>query len=74
MGFFAQGRPVPFVGSTQFFASGTPDSTLVFLSLSMANNALSFQRAGALFQALYRVEAVFRSRSSCRQVTSGSLS
>src|SRR5689334_6697688 len=43
MGFFAQGRPVPFVGNADFFASAVPESTVVLLSLSLANNALSFQ-------------------------------
>src|SRR5262245_20484088 len=60
MGFFAGGRPVPFVGSIDFFAGTGTDSTLALLSVSLANNALSFQRAGALFQGLYRVEAVFK--------------
>src|SRR5262245_54229074 len=57
MGFFAAGRPVPFVGSIDFFAGTGTDSTMVLLSVSLANNALSFQRAGSLFQGLYRVEA-----------------
>jgi GWxTD domain-containing protein len=70
MGFFAQGRPVPFVGSTQFFAAAAPESTFVLFSVSLANSALSFQRAGPLFQALYRVEAVFRTDSATRQIIS----
>jgi GWxTD domain-containing protein len=70
MGFLAQGPPVAFVGAVRFLAGAVPDSTLAFFSLSLANNTLSFQRAGQLFQAAYRVEALFRSGSATRQITS----
>jgi len=70
MGFLAQGRPVPFVGTTRFFAGSAPDSTLTLFSVSLSNSALSFQRFGQLFQALYRVEAVIRSGNDTRQIVS----
>src|ERR1051326_65145 len=70
MGFLAHGAPVTFVAAVRFLAGASPDSTLALFSLSMTNSALSFQRAGQLFQASYRVEAVFRSGSETRQITS----
>jgi GWxTD domain-containing protein len=70
LGFLAGGRPVPFVGSVDFFATASPESTLVLLSVSLSNSALSFQRAGALFQGLYRVEAFFRADSGSHQIIS----
>src|SRR5690242_655494 len=70
MGFLASGRPVPFVGTTRFFAGSAPDSTLTLFSISLNNSALSFQRSGSVFQALYRVEAVIRSGTETRQIYS----
>jgi GWxTD domain-containing protein len=70
MGFLAQGPPVAFVGGVRFLAGAAPESTLALLSLSLANNTLSFQRAGQMFQAAYRVEAVFRSGPATRSITS----
>jgi len=70
MGFLATFRPVPFVGTTRFFAGPAADSTLTLVSVSLSNNALSFQRSGSLFQALYRVEAVIRSGTDSRQIVS----
>lgn len=60
LGFLAKGDPVPFVASVHYLAGPTPDSTLAVFGLSMANNALSFRRAGNLLEARYRIEAVFR--------------
>ena len=70
MGFLAQGPPVAFVGAVRFFAGPSPDSTVALLTLSLANSTLSFQRAGALFQARYRVEGGFRVPSGTRQLVS----
>src|SRR5687768_16961853 len=70
MGFLAQGPPVAFVGAVQFFAGPSPDSTVALLTLSLSNSTLSFQRAGMLFQARYRIEAAFRQTSGTRQMVS----
>ncbi len=70
MGFLAAGAPVAFVGTVRYFAGPTPDSTLAIFSLSLANNTLSFQRSGNVFQAIYRVEASFRYDSTTRSITS----
>lgn len=60
MGFFARGSPLPFVATVRFLAGPGADSTLAIFGLSLASNALSFQRAGQGFEAQYRVEAAFR--------------
>ena len=55
MGRLAGGNPLPFVGSTAFYA-GRNDSTIVLLGLSLENRTLSFQRKDRDFLARYRVE------------------
>ncbi len=54
-GLIAQSTPVPFVGAVQYLATGKPDSTLVHLTLSLANRALTFAREGDAYQAGYLV-------------------
>jgi GWxTD domain-containing protein len=63
MGRLAGGNPLPFVGNAVFFA-GRGDSTLVMLGLSLDNRALTFQRAGRVFTARYRVELNFQREGS----------
>jgi len=60
MGFLATAGPLPFVASIRYLRGPTPDSTLALFSLSLANSAITFQRAGTEFVAEYRVEALFR--------------
>ena len=60
MGFLVAGPQLPFVGAVRYLATSGPDSTLCVLSLSLANHALSFRRAGNVFVAEYRVEVAFR--------------
>jgi GWxTD domain-containing protein len=60
MGFLATAGPLPFVASIRYLRGPGPDSTLALFSLSLANSAISFQRAGSEFVAEYRVEAIFR--------------
>src|SRR3990172_3767702 len=60
LGFLAKGDPPPCVASVHFLAGPTPDSTLGLFGLSMTGGALSFRRVGNVFEARYRVEAVFR--------------
>jgi GWxTD domain-containing protein len=64
MGLLAVGPPLPFVASLHGLATGSPDTTLAVFALSMANNALSFRRAGEGFEARYRVELVVRRQGS----------
>ena len=60
LGFLAKGQPLPFVASVHFLAGPVPDSTLSLFGLSMTGGALNYRRVGTLFEARYRVEAVFR--------------
>lgn len=64
MGALVGGGALPFVASVRYLAGPTPDSTLALFSVSLANQALSFQRRGADFVAEYRVEASFRTDST----------
>lgn len=60
MGFLAAEAPLPFVASVRFLAGQSSDETVALVGISMANNALSFRRAGGAFEARYRVEIAFR--------------
>lgn len=60
MGFLAAGAPLPFVGRFRFLATAVPDSSLAVFAVSLANNALSFRRAGDGFEARYRADVVLR--------------
>jgi hypothetical protein len=63
MGFLVGGAALPFIASVRYLAGSTPDSTLVLFSVSLTNQALTFQRRGNEFVAEYRVEAAFRTDS-----------
>src|ERR1044071_2356341 len=70
MGFLARSAPVPFVGAVRFLAGPNADSTLALFSMSLANNALSFRRAGAGFEAVYRIDVVIDVGGSPRRISS----
>lgn len=53
MGLIAAPPPVPFVGGVAYLAASTPDSTLVVVTLSLPNSALSFAREGERYRATY---------------------
>jgi GWxTD domain-containing protein len=55
MGLLADEGETPFVGNLSFFAAASPDSTLVILTVSLANQALHFTREGDRFRAIYHV-------------------
>ena len=55
MGLLAEGGETPFVGTLSFFAGPTPDSTLLVLTVSLANRVLRFAREGDRFRAAYNV-------------------
>lgn len=55
LGLLAEGGETPFVGSLGFLAGNTPDSTVVVLTVSMANRALRFGREGDQYRATYNV-------------------
>ena len=56
IGLIATPAPVPFVGKVSAFASGSPDTTLVLVSLSLPNKALTFTREGDRYRAPYEVK------------------
>jgi GWxTD domain-containing protein len=60
MGLLVSDAKVPFVASLNFLTGPTADSTMGVLALSIASDALSFQRSDSVYEAQYRVEAVFR--------------
>jgi len=60
MGLWVSGAPLPFIAAVRHLAGGTPDSTLVEFSLSLASHALTFRRDANGFAAEYYVEATFQ--------------
>jgi GWxTD domain-containing protein len=55
MGLIATGSPLPFVGKIAYFATPSPDTTIVLASVSIPNRALSFVREGDSYRAPYEV-------------------
>jgi GWxTD domain-containing protein len=55
LGLIAAPNPVAFVGKVSAFASSSPDTTLVLVSISLPNRALSFTREGDRYRAPYEV-------------------
>lgn len=54
-GLIVETTPVPFVGTTGAFATETPDTTLVLVTLSLPNRALTFVREGDHYRGAYDV-------------------
>jgi len=55
MGLAAGGTTVSFVGNYAFFASSSPDTTVVMVSLSIPNRGLTFVKDSNSYRAQYRV-------------------
>lgn len=55
LGLLAEGGETPFVGSLSFLSGGSPDSSVVVLTVSLANRALKFGREGDQYRASYNV-------------------
>jgi GWxTD domain-containing protein len=55
MGLIATGSPLSFVGKIAYFASSSPDTTVMLTSVSIPNKALSFVREGDSYRAPYEV-------------------
>lgn len=64
MGLLAEGGALPFVGNVAFFASPSSDTTHALVSISMAANALSFQRDGDRYRANYDIHLQVRRNDS----------
>ncbi len=56
IGLLAAPGPVAFVGKISSFASTYPDTTLVLVSISLPNRALTFTREGDRYRAPYEVK------------------
>jgi GWxTD domain-containing protein len=55
IGLIAAPAPVSFVGKVSSFASSSPDTTIVLVSISLPNRSLSFTREGDRYRAPYEV-------------------
>lgn len=55
MGLAASGPPISFVGGVAFFATKSPDTTLVVLGLSIPNRGLTFKHDASGYAAAYVV-------------------
>jgi len=55
IGLMAAPNPLAFVGKVASFASTSPDTTLVLVSISIPNRALTFSREGDRYRAPYEV-------------------
>ncbi len=55
MGLIATSGPLSYVGKIAYFASGSSDSTMMLVSISIPNRALSFIRDGETYRAPYEV-------------------
>jgi GWxTD domain-containing protein len=55
IGLMAAPNPLAFVGKVASFASTSPDTTLVLVSISIPNRALTFAREGDRYRAPYEV-------------------
>src|SRR5436305_1982534 len=55
IGLIAAPGPVAFVGKISAFASRSPDTTLLLVSISLPNRALTFTREGDRYRAPYEV-------------------
>src|SRR5215210_7092590 len=56
IGLLATPSPLAFVGKISLFATGRPDTTLVLVSISVPNRALTFTREGDRYRAPYEVK------------------
>ena len=55
MGLLAEGGETPFVASLSFFAGTRPDSTVMMLTVALANRILPFKREGDHYRAEYQI-------------------
>ena len=70
-GLIVETTPVPFVGTTDIFASETPDTTLVLVTLSLPNRALTFVHEGDHYRGAYDVIIDARRNGSSASRTQG---
>lgn len=71
MGLIATGSPLAYVGKIAYFATPSPDTTMMLASISIPNRMLSFVRDGETYRAPYEVKLrVARGPQEVRSVES----
>ncbi len=70
-GLIVEATPVPFVGTTAVFATETPDTTLLLVTLSLPNRALTFVHEGDHYRGAYDVIIDARRSGSSVKRTQG---
>jgi GWxTD domain-containing protein len=70
-GLIVETAPVPFVGTTDVFATETPDTTLVLVTLSLPNRSLTFVHEGDHYRGAYDVIIDARRNGSSLKRTQG---
>ncbi|HWE40999.1 MAG TPA: GWxTD domain-containing protein [Gemmatimonadaceae bacterium] len=70
-GLIVETTPVPFVGTTDAFATQSPDTTLVLVTLSLPNRALTFVHEGDHYRGAYDVMIDARRNGSSATRTQG---
>lgn len=59
-GLLAGAEPVAFVGTVHFLSTGTPDTTMMLVAVSIPNRALTFIRENDRYRAGYEIRATLR--------------
>src|SRR5215211_8674531 len=60
MGLIATGNPLSYVGKIAYFATRSPDTTMMLASISIPNRMLSFVRDGDTYRAPYQIQLKLR--------------
>ena len=69
MGLIATDAPLPFVGKVAYFATASPDTTLMLVTISFSNRALTFSRQEEQFSAPYEARILLtRDTATVRSV------
>lgn len=70
MGLIAVDAPLPFVGKVAYFGTKSPDTTLMLVTISFSNRALTFTRQEEQFSAPYEVRILLtRDTAQVRAIT-----
>ena len=64
MGLIATGAPLSYVGKIAYFASRSPDTTMMLTSVSIPNRMLSFVRDGDTYRAPYEIKLSLKQGNS----------
>lgn len=74
MGLMASDAPLPFVGKVAYFATTSPDTTLMLVTVSFSNRSLTFTRQEEQFSAPYEVRILLtRDTAAVRSITASEI-